>query len=64
MSKVEIHFVDNTKIVVDCNLTLLANPSMHNVFAQISSSPLSYVNINNIKYMKDVSEQNPEISWL
>jgi hypothetical protein len=64
MSKVEIHFVDSTKIIVDCNLAMLANPTMHNVFAQISNSPLSYVNINNIKYMKDVSKQNPEITWL
>ena len=64
ISKIEIHFIDNTKIIVDRNITTLANPAIHNIFAQISNDLVSYVNINNIKYMKDVSDQNPEINWL
>ena len=64
MPRIEIHFIDNTKIVVDRNIATLANPAIHNTFAQISNDPVSYVNINNIKYLKDVSKENPEISWL
>ena len=64
MAKIEIHFIDNTKMIVERDITTLANPAIHNVFAQISNDPVSYVNINNIKYMKDVSGQNPDITWL
>jgi hypothetical protein len=64
MARIEIHFIDNTKIIVDRNIDSLANPTIHDVFAQISNDPIAYVNINNVKYLKDVSEQNQDIAWL
>ena len=64
MAKLEIAFSDGSKITNEFEIDSIIHPPENTSFIQIRNNPITYINVNNIVYIKYVTDKEPKLTWL